>query len=411
MKKRNPNPLDGLGKQTEAFPRNNPSAFKKLPGKDLQDLLEELRVHQVELEMQNEELRKSREEIEELKGIYEDLYTFAPVAYFTLDENNLIFSVNRAGAELLGVQGHRLLGSRFSRYISPDMMDRFYGHRRQCLDTGTRQICELKLKSNAENPRYVRLDSMAVPDNEGHVNRIRMAITEITDRKKEEEQIKLLSRELLQSKESECQMISRELHDTIAQDLSVIKLGFDSLLSDLPEIPSEIRRKNRQLSKMLQDTIIAVRDLSYELRPPDFERGEIVRPLSNLCREFSEKTGIKTDFFSAGMENITLDNFAMINIHRLVQEGVNNIRKHAEASHVMVTCSYDYPEIVISIIDNGKGFDVEKRLATITSERRMGLRNMEERIRLLGGTIAVHSQVMGGTSIRIRLPYEGKIHG
>jgi len=413
MKKRNPSlkRSDELEKRAEAFLAKNPSAVKESSPGDTQALIEELRVHQVELDMQNEELRTSHEKIEELKAIYEDLYDFAPIAYLTLDENNLIFRVNRAGAELLGLERHRLLGSRFSRFISPDTAAHFYPHRRQCLDTRKRQTCELKLKSDAENQRYVHLESVAVPDDEGNFNRIRTAMIEITDRKKAENRIRTLSQELLKSHEDERQMISRELHDRVAQELSAIKLGMDTLMDGHPEIPAEIRQKTSALSKILQRTIMAIRDLSYDLRPANIEEGDIVEALSNLCRDFSKKTGIKVDFFTAGMEHIEFKDVTMINMYRMIQEGLNNTRKHAEASHVNITCSYIHPDIVLRLTDNGKGFDVEKRLAAITSERRMGLQSMEERAKLLGGILGVQSRVMHGTKIHIRLPYKGKIHG
>jgi PAS domain S-box-containing protein len=413
MKKRNlnSNPPTELRKRAEFVLEKKPSAVKKLPPRDIQDLIEDLQIHQIELEMQNEELRKTHEDLGALKGIYEDLYDFAPVGYFTLDENNMIFRVNLVGAELFGLERHRLLGRRFSRFISPDWVDRFYDHRRQCLDTRERQTCELKLKSDAENQRYIHVESIAAHDDEGNFNRIRMAMIEITNRKKADERIRTLSRELLGSHEDERQMISRELHDRIAQNLSAVKLGYDSLLEGHPEIPEEIRQKNSALSKILQNTIMNVRDLSYELRPPELEKAGIAQTLFNYCVEFSKKSGIKVDFFCATTESIELDDLKMINIYRIVQEGLNNVQKHAEADHVNVTFSYSHPDILLRIIDNGKGFDVEKRLAAITSEKRMGLRSMEERAKLLGGTIEVQSMPMNGTKIFIRIPNGGKTHG
>jgi signal transduction histidine kinase len=73
--------------------------------------------------------------------------------------------------------------------------------------------------------------------------------------------------------------------------------------------------------------------------------------------------------------------------------------------------SYTHPDIVLRITDNGRGFDVEKRLASITSEKRMGLRSMQERVSLLGATMSVQSMPMHGTKIFIRLPYGEDFHG
>lgn len=413
MKKHNltPEATDELKKRAELFLKKKPSFVKKLPRRDTQELIEDLHVHQIEMEMKNEELRRAHEELEKAKGIYADLYKFAPVGYLTLDQNNLIFRINLAAAKLLGIERRRLLGSRFSRFISPDSVDFFYQHVRQCLDTRKKQTCELKLKNDAENARYIQLESMAVSDEEGDFNRIRMAMIDITTRKEADDRIRALSQELLRAQENERQMISRELHDRIGQDLSMVKMGYDALMEDLPVFPAEAREKASELSNILHGVINAVRDLSYDLRPPYLEKADIVHALYSFCKEFSRNTGIKVDFFSAGMERIELDYFIRINIYRLVQEGLNNVLKHAEASQVDVTFSYTKPELLLRIIDNGKGFNVQKRLATLTSEKRMGIRSMKERVMLLGGTMTVQSKVRHGTKIFVRLSFRGKNDG
>jgi signal transduction histidine kinase len=205
-------------------------------------------------------------------------------------------------------------------------------------------------------------------------------------------------------------MIARELHDSVAQELSAIKMGYDSLIDSHSEIPEDIRERTLALSKTLQKTISAVRDLSYDLRPPELEKAGIIQSLFNFCSEFSEKHDIHVDFYSVGMENIELDDFTKINIYRLVQEGLNNVNKHAQASHVDVMFSYTHPDIVLRITDNGRGFDVEKRLAAITAEKRMGLRSMQERVTLLGGMMSVQSIPLHGTKITIKLPYGKDFH-
>ena len=127
-------------------------------------------------------------------------------------------------------------------------------------------------------------------------------------------------------------MISRELHDRVAQDLSVSKIACDMLLTDPSDLPWEIKGKINQVSKGLQGTINTIRDLAYELRPASLDQMGLTETIFQYCEEFSEKTGLSTDFTSAGMDGVDLDFDTEINLYRLVQEGLNNIRKHAEAS-------------------------------------------------------------------------------
>ncbi len=391
----------------------NPSAAHAVPLDDVRELVQELRVYQVELEMQGEELSKTCEELDQSRSTFEDLYDFAPVGYITLDKRHLISRINFLAARILGRARGELLGQPLSLFLAPEDVGLFYRHCRQCLATGKQESCELKLKRerSERNPCHLQLESRAIANSGGKYNRIRSALIDVTRRKLDEERIRNLGKELLVSQEKERQMIARELHDRIAQDLSAVKMGCDSFLQDQSEISQELRDRASKLSGTLKAVIAAVRDLSYELRPPDLYHSSIVEIIDRLCRLFSNDTGIETDFVSTGMETFGLDNFAMTNIYRVVQEGLINVQKHAEASHIHVTLSYSYPHIIIRITDNGKGFDVEKRLSVLTAEKRMGLRSMEERSRLLGGTFTVKSHPMRGTEVHIRLPYKEKIHG
>ena len=111
------------------------------------------------------------------------------------------------------------------------------------------------------------------------------------------------------------------------------------------------------------------------------------------------------------MEELRLDFDTEINLYRIIQEGLNNIQKHAEASQVTIRLVSSFPKIILRIEDNGKGFDLKKRLLTAIQNRRMGLQNMRERVALLNGKIKIKSRPMTGTKIFIDIPYQEKHHG
>ena len=101
-----------------------------------------------------------------------------------------------------------------------------------------------------------------------------------------------------------------------------------------------------------------------------------------------------------------------INIYRLIQEGLNNIRKHADAHHVKIVLVASYPNIILRIQDDGKGFDVRAREAELDQTKRMGLRSMTERVNLLQGIIKIKSRPKQGTKIFIKIPFmKGKRNG
>jgi signal transduction histidine kinase len=203
-------------------------------------------------------------------------------------------------------------------------------------------------------------------------------------------------------------MISRELHDSVAQDLSSMKIVCEMLLDNQPEVSSEIKQKVTEMSEILHRTIMAIRDLSYDLRPSGLDELGLEEVISQYCEDFSKKNGITVDFHSAGLSSLKPDFDTDINLYRILQEGLNNILKHADASYAKVRLVGAFPNVILRVEDNGRGFDVEKTLATMHYKKRMGLRSMKERVHLLKGTMTIKSHPREGTKIIMRIPYKEK---
>jgi nitrogen fixation/metabolism regulation signal transduction histidine kinase len=112
---------------------------------DTQRLVHELRVHQIELELQNEELQKARAELEAGLKRYSDLYDFAPMDYLTLDNDKAIQKVNLTGARLLGMERSRLVGVRFGRFVAPEGLPTFNALIEQVSQSQARQVCDVAI--------------------------------------------------------------------------------------------------------------------------------------------------------------------------------------------------------------------------------------------------------------------------
>jgi len=226
---------------------------------------------------------------------------------------------------------------------------------------------------------------------------------DIDKEKQAEELIRNLTQSLITSQENERQMISRELHDSVAQDLSSSRIICE-MISQNKSFPPEISKQISEVSRNLHKSLKSVRDLSYELRPPGLEKFGLERTLYLLCNEFSEKTGIRVDFQAAGVEHLNLNYTKKINLYRLLQEGLNNVRKHADANNITVRLVSSFPNVILRINDDGKGFDMKERLAKTSSEKRMGLHNMKERVGLLQGRVNIESSPGNGTKVVIEIP-------
>lgn len=184
--KNKPHILKDLRRLAEKILRKEPERRPKMPSEDMEEIIHELRVHQIELEMQNEQLRKTYSELEASRNRYHDLYDFAPIGYLTLTEKGLIREVNLAGAELLGVERRFLITSGFSQFIAREDRDRFYFQRQKVLETRQKQTCELKLLKKDGSVIFTQLQCIALEDERGNFNGLRVAISDITQRKQAE---------------------------------------------------------------------------------------------------------------------------------------------------------------------------------------------------------------------------------
>ena len=151
-------------------------------------LLHELQVHQIELEMQNEELRKSQLALEESRDRYVDLYEFAPVGYLTLSDEGRITQINLTCATLLGEPRNKLVQSHFSRYVMPEDSDRWYRFFRHALQEPPQQDCELAMQRPDGRRLHVRLDCVR-PKLATSV--LRITLTDITEHRQAEEELRI----------------------------------------------------------------------------------------------------------------------------------------------------------------------------------------------------------------------------
>jgi signal transduction histidine kinase len=249
---------------------------------------------------------------------------------------------------------------------------------------------------------YCMAPSQGLPQTDSAALKLDTWLDHLVARRSSENQIGTLTRKLMQTQEDERRMISRELHDRVGQDLSSLRIELEGL-TELPLSPADLKAQVSRLSARLDRSILAVRDLAYDLKPPGLEMG-IAPAMSMLCCDFSEKTGIQVDFIAAGIDKLRLGFDFQINLYRMIQEGLNNIHKHAQAKRAAVKLTAAHPHLLLRIEDDGRGFDVEKRAREIDSEKRMGLRSLKERAGLLGGVMAVTSRIGLGTRILIKLP-------
>ncbi len=197
------------------------------------------------------------------------------------------------------------------------------------------------------------------------------------------------SQSLLQAQETEKQRISKELHDSIGQNILFVKNQLARGDVDIPRV-----------SQTISHTIDDVRNISKDLYPNQLDKYGLAASVDALAEKVQEATGI---FLSADLVEVDqlLDKNTRINLYRIIQEAVNNVVKHADAKAIRVTGNLVKNKIVLVIMDNGRGFDTSAIEGK--ASRSFGLLNMEERTKLLNGRFAMHSNGEG-TRITVTIP-------
>lgn len=203
---------------------------------------------------------------------------------------------------------------------------------------------------------------------------------------------------LLEGQENERKRIIQELHDGVGQLLTAIRLRIDI-------IPLETTRR-KELVDLINETIAEVKRISYNVMPGALVDFGLEAALKGLCDNTTKYSKLKFDFQYVRESQTSLKpGFDVtVAVFRIVQEGINNILKHASAQNVELHIIDKEEEIYVLLKDDGKGFE-EKTL----SHAGMGLRSMRERAKLLGGNVDIHSEPGGGTAVEAHIPVGGRI--
>ena len=161
-----------------------------MPVKDVQQLVYELQVHQIELEMQNDELRRTQLELEAARDRYVDLYDFSPAGHLTLNTQGKIVEANLRAGTLLEVNRNELIGQSLTRFVAAEDEVTFRRHSQEVLKTGTRQTCEVHLRKKAGASSCVHFESLAIQEEPGRITHWRAALLDMSDRKRAEQALR-----------------------------------------------------------------------------------------------------------------------------------------------------------------------------------------------------------------------------
>jgi signal transduction histidine kinase len=209
---------------------------------------------------------------------------------------------------------------------------------------------------------------------------------------------------LLQAQENESRRIARELHDDLGQGLALLTVQMDLLRQSPPEETGELEARMQELLAQIRHLSSSVHDLSHQLHPSKLEQLGLVAAIGGLCRELTHSHGLKIEFTHDELPAVSPD--TALCLYRIAQEGLRNAIKHSGARQAEVVLRRAADVISLWIVDHGRGFDPRQ----VQGKSGLGLVSMRERVRYLGGEIAIDSQPSGGTRLHVRVPLKDTEH-
>ncbi len=259
-------------------------------------------------------------------------------------------------------------------------------------------------KDGTEFP--ISLSTSAIKNNEGRTIGLIGVASDITERKRVEEELRLLPLRIIEAQEAERLRVARELHDGVNQLIASAKMRLRKVEAGEVSLNPAAREILARCSRLLVQALEENRRIAHNLRPSDLDEFGLAAASRNFCEELRSRTKLKVKYSIARIDQ-RLAPALELNLFRIMQEAVNNIEKHAHAREVRLRIAFHGNSIVLKIQDDGRGFDSKRGKAGKGKRRGIGLTNMRERAEFLGGTCTVESAPKQGTTITVRVPCGG----
>ncbi|MFZ0931199.1 MAG: ATP-binding protein [Syntrophobacteraceae bacterium] len=339
---------------------SKPALMEKMPVEDVRKLVEELQIHQVELEMQNEELRSMQRELEQSRKEYSGLYDFAPVGYLTISEEGRVVKTNLTAAKQLGIERSTLIGKPLNLYAAENYREELHLHLRKIFKTKQPHTCEIRLNGRSRTTRYVQLDSTYLMDSDGQGLTL-TTMTDISDLKQAEENLKVSAGRLEHSNQELEQFAFIASHD-LQEPLRKIQT-FGNMIGN--KCSDKLNEQEKDYFTRMQNAAKRMQQLIHDLLK--YSRvGASSEPLDtvNLREAVSEVISdleLRITRLGANVEVSELPAVKGIKsqIHQLFQNLIaNSLKFHGDDQpHIKIYSRRTDHDYLIFVEDNGIGFD------------------------------------------------------
>jgi PAS domain S-box-containing protein len=353
--------------------------------------------------------RETAEQLRQSEESYRGLFENATEAIFVHDLDGKIIAANSACEKLTGYTRAEMTRMDIGRFLSGqgrDTVKEIVGRRLN--GEAIEGPFELGLTKRDGTKAIVELMPSLIIRGEQPIG-VQAIVRDVTEQRRMQENLRFYISQVLKAQEGERLRIARELHDDTAQALTGLSRRLDMLVDTLAssgnQLPKEIPERLEELREQSDRILEGVRRFSRDLRPPVLDDLGLLPALKWLATALEEQHSIAANIRVLG-EQHRLPDEAELALFRIAQEALNNVRKHSGASAVEVTVDFRGGGITMIVADNGNGFEPPRSTSDLAASGKLGIIGMQERVRLLGGTLAVHSETAAGTRVVVTVPAE-----
>ena len=349
-------------------------------------LAHELRVHQAELETQNEELRQAQLALAAARDRYRDLFDFAPVGYLTLDAAGCIVELNLTGARLLGAERARLLGRPFARLVETADRRLWHAHHTALAASPQRGRIELTLRRPDRSTFAAQLDVLTPQASQapGQAETLWLALSDISERRAAETDRRIATH-LVQAREDERQRVAHTLHEDLGQRLSALRMNCP------PDAAAQ-----------LDAAIAVVRRMVNELRPTMLDELGLQATLQWLARDAGRRLGIDVSMHPLAQE-LRLGEHTSIGVYRVMEALLADLARHAPRGSVAIRVRQETAQVVLEVEVHASGWPLDAEPPPSAPPPSLGLAVLDP-LHLLGAQVQQHLQPDGARVVVLIIP-------
>lgn len=377
-----------------------PADLANLTPDEVRRIVHELEVHQVELEIQNQQLEENQREAELSRGRYQHLYESAPIGYLTLDRDGTIVSANLCAADLLTLPRTQLLGRKLSSFVAAAHQDRWHFARRALVESAERRSLELALVLDDGSALDVGLTAAGRMDSDGTIN---LGMLDMTDLRSSERALRKAAAAVSLAEQHERRKLASDLHDDAGQLISLASIKLRVLAN---AVGGDWKSDFAELSELLAHARHQITSLSFQMSPPLLHDVGLMAATRWLAEDLEHSYGLAVTVVDG--PELPLDEVTRITLFQAIRELLINVKKHSKVDAASVQVWRDGVMVRVAVEDRGigLGFDRERGTFGRPQDRTgFGLLALRERLKNLGGSLEVGSCLDGsGTRIVISMP-------